>query len=163
MLQFADFLQNCELLHLVEPFKQNGLWVATVSASKTAVLSKFSAVLQYSFFATSLDCSNGTFYIFNTHLHLLQRLRISGAMHLLLLYFFVAWTETTFPPPFTLHLLIFMSCFVSPLSSLSAFKLAATPSFQLLVCFVVRSSSLRRSTTCATVALSENCAAYCGV
>jgi hypothetical protein len=60
---------------------------------------------------------------------------MTGAIHLFPLYAFMAWTETTLPSPFILHLLIFVSCFVSP--QVSTFKLAATPSFQRRVCLVV--------------------------
>jgi len=62
-----------------------------------------------------------------------------GTIHLLPVYVVMAWTETTLPSPFTLHLLIFVSCFPSPHVTVldNTFKLAATSPFQRHVCFIV--------------------------
>jgi len=73
---------------------------------------KSSALLQYSFLVTSLACNNGIPYICNTHLHLVP-VKNDWAIHLLPIYAFMAWTKTL-PSLSTSHLVIFMSCCVSP-------------------------------------------------
>ena len=146
MLYDAEFTQNCDLPHLVAPFSKTACeWRQSVVPRRLQCwqsLRLCCSIRSYDVLATPLARHNGTPYICNTHLHLEPRLRMSGGIHPLALYAFMAWTDTTSPSPFTLHLLIFVSCFVSPHVTVlgSAFKLAATTCHQRRVCFVVWSS-----------------------